>query len=267
MASHDSRRLPGQTKRVRPAAPRLSHRGVMPEPPPKCGGVRLTTSRTLRNHALLVGSAVACVCGLVRSASADTAQGPPFARRLTLDVFWQGAWNDIQDPYTFFVRDPAVGREATGRFWLHRSGFSQGGLLDTSVRLRPRIALGLEAWYQRVFETPANPMPYAVDVQFGHREHLGLSVLFEYAAQCADYSPRHGLFVQGSAGMYWIRDHVRTGPTVVEFRGDRRGLVSTATLGYRLPLTGPFSASAGLSVGLDPFIGPTAGLRVGGGFQ
>jgi hypothetical protein len=186
-------------------------------------------------------------------------------RRIVVDAVWQGNRISARDSCNFFVHDPLTSRETTGMFLLDNSGYSQGLAIDVAYRMRPRIGVGLEGWYQHRLSAASNPMPGAIELQFGHRDYFGVSGLFEYSPYSRDFSPRRGLFIQGTAGIYQIWDHPRKGPTVVQFNEDSRGYQIAANLGYRIPLDDWVSLSFAVGAQYLLLSGPVLGIRLGGG--
>jgi len=196
------------------------------------------------------------------------AQAAPHTQRLNLGVMWLGSWGRMQRTYDFFERDAIAGREATGEFTLHDSGYSQGFAVGAGYRIKPRLGIGLEGSYQRRIDTPQNSMANKVDIRFGHRELFGLAVSGEYSHRPLDFGPRSGLFVQGTAGTYWVNDHMQAGPNIVNVRNAKQALFVTAALGYRVPIAGPVSLAFALYAGAEPALtAMTYGLRVGAGLQ
>jgi hypothetical protein len=204
---------------------------------------------------------------LTATATAKAEERVPLMRRFTLDLAWQGTWSRTVRPYDFYVRDPATDRQATGEFRQHDAGVSQGATIDTTIRIRSRLGLGIEGMYQRRLTAQSNPMFDKVDVQFGHRELFGISGLAEYTHQGSGYLPRGGFVVQQTIGMYWFRDHAQRGPSVVGWGSSSRGIYAATLLGYRIAVADAFSVLGGLYGGIHLLDGLVLGLRVGAGWQ
>ncbi len=222
----------------------------------------------------LMIAAIAWVTGVTvttwdahRSGWAQTSENPPFMRRLAVDAVWQGNWIGARDSCDFFAHDSLTSRETTGTFLLDNSGYAQGPAIDVTYRIRPRLSVGLEVWYQHRLTAASNPMPYVIELHFGHRDYFGWSGVFEYSPYSRDFSPRRGPFIQGTAGIYQFWDHTRRGPAIVEFNEDSRGYQIAANLGYRIPLSNCVSLSFAVGAQYLLLSGPVLGIRLGGGIR